>query len=78
MTGKDVADQFITRGGRTRDYGRDHFVNDLIDVSSFLLWAQDDGKQYAGVEANDAFRALCRLLDIDVVGLRKAIMGDHP
>lgn len=76
MDGKKIADEFISRSGRTTDYDRGKFVDDLIDVSSFLLWAETENQHYAGVDAKDAFRSLCRLLDVDVIGLRKAIMVD--
>lgn len=74
----DVADKYISKGGRTADYGKDEYVTDLIAVSTFMCWAEEDGAYYAGHTAKDAFKAMCRLLDIDSVGLRKATMEPHP
>jgi len=72
---KRIADQFISRSGRTPAYDRDAYVSDLVDLSSFLAWAEEDGAFFAGVEAKDAFRAMCRLLDVDVIELRKTALG---
>lgn len=72
---KEIADRFISRGGRTLNYDRDAYVSDFIDLSSFLAWAEDGGEMFGGVEARDAFRAMCRLLDVDVIALRRAALG---
>lgn len=70
-----VADKYIRPSGRTRDYGRDEFVSDLMDIGNFLCWAEESGTQFGGVTAKDALGAMCRAMDIDPRGLRKAIMG---
>lgn len=70
-----VADKYISKSGRTASYDRSAHTYDLIDAASFLCWAEEDGALYAGVEAKTALRAMCRMLDIDPRGLRKAIMG---
>ena len=75
MTG--VADRYISKSGRTADYGREAFKGDLLDAASFLAWAEYDGADYGGVTAKQAIRAMCRMLDIDPVGLRKAIMSPY-
>ena len=72
---KQVADAYISRGGRMPGYGRDEYVNDLIDLSSFVAWAEHDGQMFGGVDAKDAFRAMCRLLDVDVIALRNTALG---
>lgn len=73
---KEIADRFISRGGRTPSYDRAAYVEDLIDVSSFLAWAEQEGETFGGVSAGQAFRAMYRLVDVDVIGLRKAAMGE--
>lgn len=72
----DVASRYISEGGRTADYGRDEFTTDLITASNFLCWAEDDGAFYAGHTAKEAFKAMCRMLDMDSVKLRKIAMGE--
>lgn len=72
-----IADKYISKSGRTAKYGREAMVDDVVDAGSFLVWAEDDGAMYGGVEAKDALRAVCRLLDLDPRGLRRAIMGPH-
>ena len=72
----DTADKYISQGGRTAEYSRSDYVDDLIKLSSFLVWAEEDGAFYAMTEARDAFKAACRLLDVDSVKLRKAAKGE--
>lgn len=71
---KETADKYISESGRTAAYDRDAYVDDVVTAVSFLAWAEHDGAMYAGVEAKEAFRAVCRLLDINPRGLRK-VMG---
>lgn len=70
-----IADKYISESGRTADYDRAAFTDDLMAVGSFLAWAEESNEMFAGVEAKDAMRAMCRMLDINPRGLRKAIMG---
>lgn len=70
-----IADRYISEGGRTATYGRDEFVDDLMTASSFLCWAETEGAYYAGHTAQQAFKAMCRMLDMDSVKLRKITMG---
>jgi hypothetical protein len=37
----------------------------------FLYWAEDE--YFAGHTGKEAFNAMCRMLDIDPIGLRKAL-----
>lgn len=75
----NVADKYISESGRTADYDRSAFRDDLMDAALFLAWAEEDGAMYGGITARDAMRAVCRMLDIDPRGLRKAIMDPtHP
>ena len=77
----DIVDKYITASGRTPDYGRDQFTDDLFAAGNFLAWAEESGAMFGGVDAKDAMRAMCRMLDIDPRGLRKAIMdpfGEKP
>ena len=70
------ADRYISKGGRTLGYGRDEFAADLHTAATFMCWAQDDGAYYAGHTAQEAFKSMCRMLDIDSVKLRKIAMGE--
>lgn len=72
----DVASRYISRGGRTAGYDRDAYTEDLMSVAGFLAWAEDDGAFYGMVDAGDAFKAMCRLLDVDSVRLRKVMKGE--
>lgn len=72
---ESVADRYISKSGRTAEYGKSQFTDDLMEAGLFLAWAEEDGASYAGVSAKEAMRAVCRMLDIDPRGLRKAIMG---
>lgn len=67
----DVADRYISKSGRTDSYDRDGIIDDLITVSSFLIWAEDE--YFAGVTGKEAFAALCRMSNFDPIALRKAI-----
>lgn len=67
----NIADRYISKGGRTKEYGREAAVDDLITVSSFLVWAEDE--YFSGVTGKEAFQAFCCLIDIDPIALRKAI-----
>ena len=70
-----IADKYIRPSGRTVDYGRDQFSDDLLTACNFLAWAEDDGAYFGGVDAGDAFRAMARMLDMDPIKLRKIAMG---
>ena len=70
-----TADKYISQGGRTDGYSRTDYVDDLATLSSFLAWAEEDGAFYGMTDAKDAFKAACRLLDVDSVKLRKAAKG---
>ena len=74
--GMSKADRYISKGGRTLGYGRDEFAADLHTAVTFMCWAQDDGAYYAGHTAQEAFKSMCRMLDIDSVKLRKIAMGE--
>lgn len=72
---KSIADQHITRGGRTAAYDRAAATDDLLDLMSFLVWAESDAACFGMVDAGKAYRAACRLLDVDVIELRKIVLG---
>ena len=73
-----VADRYITPGGRTDAYDKAAMTGDIIDAASFLVWAEHDREMFGGVRAGDAYRAFCRLLDLDGVALRNIVMGREP
>ena len=66
-----VADRYITKSGRTAAYDRSAFTDDLLVAGSFLTWAEEE--YFGGQTGKDAFNAMCRMLDIDPIGLRKAL-----
>lgn len=70
-----VADKYISASGRMPNYGRKEFADDLMAAATFLAWAENQKAGFGGVEAKDAMRAICRMLDLDPRGLRQAIMG---
>lgn len=69
-----VADKYITKGGRTAEYDRDKFTDDLICAASFLVWAEDE--IFGGETGKDAYRAMMRMLDIDPRAIRKIVKGE--
>lgn len=71
----DIASRYISAGGRTPDYDRSCFTDDLMIAATFLVWAEEDGAYFGGHDAKEALKAMCRMLDIDSIGLRKAIKG---
>ena len=72
----ELADKYVSKSGRTSKYDRAAVTDDLLAVGLFLVWAEDHGTSFAGIDATDALRAVCRLLDVDPRGLRKAIMAE--
>ena len=74
MIAPSVADRYISKGGRTADYDRSAFADDLMTTANFLVWAEDE--YFAGVTGKDAFVAMCRMLDVDPVHLRKIMKGE--
>lgn len=69
-----TADKYISKSGRTADYNEQSMKDDIFQLSLFLVWAEDE--YFAGVEGKDAFRAFCRIHDIDTRELRKIIKGE--
>lgn len=71
-----VADRYISESGRTASYGRSEFTDDLMAAAGFLAWAEDAGAEFGGVEAKDAMRAMCRMLDLNPRDLRRIMRGE--
>lgn len=71
----DIADRYISKGGRTPDYDKTAYTNDLMTISGFLAWAEQDGAYFGGHEAKDAFKAMCRMMDMDIIELRNIMLG---
>lgn len=67
----DIADRYISKGGRTASYDRSAFAEDLLTAGLFLIWAEDE--YFGGHTGKDAFAAMCRMLDVDPIGLRKSL-----
>lgn len=66
-----IADKYISESGRTRNYGPSSKIDDLICAASFLVWAED--QYFGGEKGSDAFRAMCRLVDVNPRKLRKVV-----
>jgi hypothetical protein len=66
-----IADRYISKSGRTADYDRSAFTDDLMTAGLFLVWAEEE--YFGGQTGKEAFNAMCRMLDIDPIGLRKAL-----
>tara|TARA_Y100001973_G_scaffold99594_1_gene159058 strand:+ start:147 stop:374 length:228 start_codon:yes stop_codon:yes gene_type:complete len=73
----NIADKYITPSGRTASYDRDALTEDIMTLGVFLAWAEEDGAIFGAVNAKDALRSMCRILDVDPKGLRKAIMVEE-
>ena len=69
-----VADRYISKSGRTADYGKSDFTDDLITAASFLVWAED--QYFGGHTGREAFQAMMRMLDMDTRALRKIVKGE--
>ncbi len=69
-----VADRYISKSGRTAEYGKDQFTDDLICAASFLVWAEDE--YFAGHTGKEAYQAMMRMLNIDPRAIRKIVKGD--
>jgi hypothetical protein len=73
---KRIADKYISRGGAVhRQYDRKAQVDDLIVLGCFVGW-RDPHEWSGGYRADDAWAAMCRLLDMDPVAFRKGILGE--
>lgn len=76
----EIADRYIGRNGeridRTPVEKADQFVSDLVAVSIFLGW-QDDNAMSGGVKAVDAFNAFARLVNLPAPQLRRVVRGDE-
>lgn len=72
----DTASRYITPSGRTANYDRAAYVDDMVTFASFMAWAEHEGEYFGGATAGDAFKAACRMLDVDPIKLRKIALGD--
>lgn len=72
-----VADRYIERGGYLPGEREQQWPDDLLCVASFIAW-HDDNALWGGYRADDAFRSLCRLLNLSSVELRNIIRGESP
>ena len=70
-----IADRYIEPGGYLPGERRERATDDLLCVASFIGW-HDDNHMRGGYRADEAFRALCRLLNVQSVGLRKIVRGE--
>lgn len=72
---KLTADKYISRGGGHPVFDRDEFVRDLITLGNFILY-HDRRDWYGGVLRDDAFAAMCRLVNLEQHRLREIIRPD--
>lgn len=71
-----VADRYIRPSGRMAGYDRAAFIDDLCTAANFLAWCEHEQVMMGGVQAGDAFRAVCRMLDVEPIQLRKIALGE--
>lgn len=71
---RTIADRYISKGGRTAAYDRAAFTTDLCTAASFLVNAEEE--MFGMETGRDAFLAMCRMLEIDPIPLRKIIRGE--
>lgn len=74
MSAKDTADRYISQGGRIP--GKSNPVDDIMVLGSFMAWWPKN-EYRGGYRAEEAWLAMCRLLDLHPVEFRGAIMGDE-
>lgn len=68
---KQIADKYVSRGGAVHgQYDQDARLNDILTLGSFMAW-QEPHEMCGGYRADDAWAAMCRLMDWDQVALRK-------
>lgn len=72
---KLTADKYISRGGGHPTFDCDEFVRDLITLGSFILF-HDQCALRGGVMRDDAFSAMCRLVNLEQHRLREIIRPD--
>ena len=70
----DTASRYISKGGRTAAYGQSEWIDDLICVASFLVWAEHE--YFAGYTGAESYQAMMRLIDRDPIELRKIVRGE--
>lgn len=51
----------------------DH-IGSLTALSAFVVWAAEDDALYGGIRAQEALRALARVMGVSVAALRAAIL----
>jgi hypothetical protein len=72
----NVADRYISRGGRVRgQYDQEAVSDDVLTVASFLGWHEPD-EVMGGERADAAWSAFCRLMDLPSAELRNIIRGE--
>ncbi len=61
---KAIADKYISRGGGSPQWDREEFASDLLMLGNFILW-HDKKDMHAMVYPDQAFEAMCRLLNVE-------------
>lgn len=70
-----IADRYITRGGADPRRTAADVSGDIVDLASFILW-HDEKELVGGVRRDEAFAAMCRLLNLEQHAIRKIIRPD--
>jgi hypothetical protein len=70
------AELTITPGGRTEKYDQKDIADDILTVSMFIGW-HDDNHVMGARTAYESFLAFCRVVDISPAKLRKVVRGDE-
>lgn len=72
MSAGSVADKYISRAGGSPQPTRDDLVNDLVTVSNFILW-HDENHIQGGVRTREAWMSFCRLMNVEPFKIEQVI-----
>ena len=75
MDAKRSADRYISRGGGSPTPNISEHSSDILTVASFIAW-HDPHHMRGGATTDEAFAALCRLLNFERHVLMKIVRGE--
>lgn len=75
MDAKRRADAYVERGGYLPGERPVRVAEDILTALSFIVWHEPDHMQ-GGYRADDAFLAICRVLNVEAAEMRKIVRGE--
>ncbi len=75
MDAKRTANKYVEPGGYVHGERPKRAAGDLLAVLKFIAW-HDDNDLWGGERAGEAFKALCRLIELAPVEMRKIVRGE--